>query len=82
MLEKQIVIDQVEITRDGHIQVRKADLIIEDGKEIAKTYHRHVLSPGDDLKDQDPKVSSVANVIWTKEVIKAYKDKQKKEKLV
>ena len=52
-LEKLSVIDQIEITRNGNIQVRRANLIIEDGEEIAKTYHRHVLSPGDDLTGQD-----------------------------
>jgi hypothetical protein len=31
MLEKKSVIDKIEITRDGHVQVRKANLIIEDG---------------------------------------------------
>ncbi|GAG96712.1 unnamed protein product, partial [marine sediment metagenome] len=49
MLEKITVIDQIEVTRDGTIQVRRADLIIEDGVEIAKTYHRHVLNPGDEF---------------------------------
>ena len=75
MLEKQTVIDQIEITRDGHIQVRKANLIIEDDKEIAKTYHRHVLSPGDNLTNEDDKVKNIANVVWTQEVIDTYKAK-------
>lgn len=73
MLKKESVIDQIEITRCGNIQVRRADLIIEDGKEIAKTYHRHILSPGDDLTGQDERVAAVARAVWTPEVIKEYK---------
>ncbi len=75
-LEKQTVIDQVEITRDGHVQVRKADLILEDGKEIAKNYHRHVLSPGDDTATEDKLVRDVAALVWTPEVITAYEARQ------
>lgn len=72
MLEKILVIDQIEILRDGTLQVREADLIMEDGEEIAKTYHRHVLTPGDDLNGEDERVVAVAGVIWTAEVIEAY----------
>jgi len=76
MLEKKNVVDQIEITRDGHIQVRRASLILEDGVEIAKSYHRHVLAPGDDASAEDSKVTSIAEVVWTPEVVKAYEDDQ------
>jgi len=73
MLEKQVVIDQIEVTESGHVQVRQATKILEDGKEISKTYHRHVLSPGDPLEGQDEKVRRIAKAVWTSEVIEAYK---------
>ncbi len=72
-LEKIVVIDQVEVTESNHIQVRQATKIMEDDKEIGKTYHRHILSPGDNLEGQDPKVVAIAEVVWTSEVIAAYK---------
>lgn len=75
MLEKLSVIDQIDVMRDGSLHVRRADLIMEDEVEIAKTYHRNVLNPGDDLSEQDERVSVVANVVWTPEVIKEYKDR-------
>ena len=78
MLEKQSVIDQIGITRHGNVQVRRANLIIEDGEEIAKTYHRHVLCPGDDLTGQDKRVADVANAVWTSEVIAAYNASKEK----
>lgn len=72
-LEKLVVIDQIEVTATGHVQVRRATKIMEGGKEISKTYHRHVLSPGDSLEGQDEKVQRIAKAVWTPEVVAAYK---------
>jgi hypothetical protein len=71
LIEKQIV-DLVELVQSNHIQVRTANIIEKDGTEIARTFHRHVLAPGDDLTNQDPKVQAIANAVWTEEVIAAY----------
>ena len=73
MLEKKEVIDSMNVLEDGQIQVRRATKIMEDGKEISKTYHRWVLSPGQEIDDQEDKVKSVANAVWTKEAIDTYK---------
>ena len=74
MIEKRTVIDQIEITRDGHVQVRRADLYIEDGVEVAKKYHRHVLSPGDDTSSEADKVKAVSAAVWTDAIVKEFKD--------
>jgi hypothetical protein len=71
LIEKQIV-DLVELVQSNHIQVRTANIIEKDGTEIARTFHRHVLAPGDDVTNQDPKVQAIANAVWTEEVIAAY----------
>lgn len=71
-MEKIVSIDQIEIVASGHVQVRQATRIIEDGKEIAKTYHRHVLAPGDDLSKEDARVRAIATAAWTPEVVAAY----------
>lgn len=73
MLEKKVVIDKIEVLEDGQIQVRQATKITEDGKEISKAYHRHVLAPGESLTGQDAKVAAIAGVVWTPTVITAYK---------
>ena len=65
-------IDSIYVTEAGCIEVRRADKVFRDDEEIAKTYHRHVLVPGDDLGEQDPKVVAVATAVWTPEVIAAY----------
>jgi len=72
-LSKEIVIDQIEVLESNCIQVRQATKIMEDGKELSKSYHRHCLSPGDDLTNEDPKVAVIAEAVWTPEVIAAYK---------
>ena len=65
-------VDQIEVTENNSIQVRTATIIKKDGTEIAKTYHRHVVSPGDNVTNEDPRVQAIANAIWTEEVIAAY----------
>ena len=70
------IVDLVEIVENGTIQVRTATIIERDGTEIAKTYHRHVVSPGDDVSNEDAKVQAIANAIWTAEVIAAYQASQ------
>ena len=71
LIEKQIV-DLVELVQSNQIQVRTANIIEKDGTEIARTFHRHVLSPGDSIVNEDPKVQAIANAVWTEEVIAAY----------
>ena len=48
MLEKKTILDQIEITRDGTIQVRLALLVLEDGEEISSAWHRTSIHPGAD----------------------------------
>ena len=71
LTEKQII-DKVELTEINTIQVRTATIIEKDGTELTRTFHRHVVAPGDDVSAEDPKVQAIANAIWTPEVIAAY----------
>ena len=71
-LEEKSVVDKIEVLLLGQIQVRRRDQILKDGVEVAATYHRHVLSPGDDLSNEDPRVVAIAEATWTPEVIAAY----------
>lgn len=71
-IEEKSVVDLISVTLVGSIEVRRADLVLKDGEELAKTYHRHVLMPGDSLSEQDPRVVAVAQAVWTPEVIAAY----------
>jgi len=71
LIEKQIV-DLVELVESNHIQVRTANIIERDGVEVTRTFHRHTLSPGADVTNENPKVQAIANAVWTEEVIAAY----------
>lgn len=71
LIEKTII-DKVELVENNTIQVRTATVIERDGTEISRTFHRHVVCPGDDVSNEDPKVQAIANAVWTEEVIAAY----------
>jgi len=57
-------VDQIEVTENNDIQVRTATIILKDDVEITRTFHRHVLSQGDDITNEDSKVIAIANAIW------------------
>ena len=66
------VIDQITVTENGIVLYREATRILKDGDEIAKTYHRSSLTPGQDLTGQPANVAAICNVAWTPAVITAY----------
>ncbi len=71
-LTKEVVVDRIEVLEMGQVQVRTATRVLEDGTVLSSSFHRHVLSPGDDLTDQDPKVVAIASAVHTPEVVSAY----------
>jgi hypothetical protein len=75
-ITKQTVVDQITVTENGIILYREATRIIEDGKELTKTYHRSSLTPGQDLTGQPANVQAIAQAAWTPEVIAAYEAAQ------
>jgi hypothetical protein len=81
MIEKVTVVDQITVTENGTILYREATKIIEDGKELTKTYHRTSLTPGQDLAGQPANVVAIAETVWTPEVIAAYQAAQEANKL-
>jgi hypothetical protein len=73
-ITKQTVVDQITVTEYGIILYREATKIIEDGKELTKTYHRTSLTPGQDLTGQPAQVTAIANTVWTDEVVTKYQE--------
>lgn len=71
-ITKQTVVDQITVTENGIVLYREATRIMEDGKELTKTYHRSSLQPGQDLTGQPTNVVAICNTVWTPEVIAAY----------
>jgi hypothetical protein len=65
-------IDQIEIVADWNIQVRQATVITKDGVQVARTFHRWVLTPDMDISGQEQKVQDICNAAWTDDVKAAY----------
>jgi hypothetical protein len=81
MIEKQTSVDQITIQENGIILYREATRIIEDGKELTKTYHRTSLTPGQDLTGIPDKVKSICDTAWTSDVIAAYQAQQEANRI-
>jgi len=71
-LTKITNIDQITVTENGTILYREATRIMEDGKELSKTYNRSTLIPDQNLTGIPANVVAHCNVAWTAEVIAAY----------
>jgi len=54
------------------LQCRRADIVLKDGKEVGRTYHRHVKVPGSDMTGECAEMQAVANALWTDEVVADY----------
>lgn len=54
------------------IQCREATIVEKDGVEVGRSYHRHVVSPGDDISGECDEVKKVAAALWTPAVVAAY----------
>ena len=64
-----------------NVQVRKSTIVKDDGVELSRSYHRHVLNcrtkSGDtwgdtDISGEDASVQAVCNAVWTNDVKSAY----------
>jgi hypothetical protein len=75
-LEKVIIVDRIEVIENGCVQVRVCTRIMEDGKQISGTFHRHVVSPGDDYSAEDARVQAICAATHTAEVVAAYQAAQ------
>ena len=73
-LSESIEYDKIEVVgQHKHVQVRKATVIKKDGKELTRSFHRHVLHPDSDITNEPTEVQTICNVVWTQEVKDAWK---------
>jgi hypothetical protein len=72
-LTKTQKVDKIEIVGDYKmVQVRTATVIEEDGVELSRSYHRHVVSPLDDTSGETAEVVAICASVHTDEVVAAY----------
>jgi len=73
MITKEITFDH-QILEDGQIQVREITRLMEDGKELSKTFHRHVVAPGDSGDNEDERTVQIMATLHEPESINTYKN--------
>ena len=65
--------DKIEIVGEfKHVQVRTARVIYDDGKEISRSFSRHVVAPDADITGETPEVQAICAAVHTDEVKAAY----------
>jgi len=83
-LTKEIIEDKIEVVGDlRHVQIRKATVVKEDGKELSRSFMRRVLEAGKldgsdnfvdtDTSSESAEVKAITSGVWTQ----AVKDKVK-----
>ena len=85
-ITKELIAEKIEIVGGWNIQVATDTVIKEDGTEISRSRHRHVLQPytsskdGDtwthtdtDISSETTEVQAIANAVWTDTVKANYK---------
>jgi len=85
-ITKTIEIAKIEVVGEYKaVQVATDTVITEDGTELSRGRHRHVVHPGTlndsdalvdtDITGESAEVQAVANAVWTDAVKDAWKDK-------
>ena len=79
-LTKEITQDKIEIVGvNKHIQIRTKTAVLEDGVELSRSFHRHVVSCVSSVKNDDDtwthtdtdvsaesaEVQAIATAVWT-----------------
>ena len=87
-LTKEVKIDKLEIVGDYKaIQCREATIVKEDGVELSRSFHRHVLHPSScvenddgafthtdtDISGEPSETQAVCNAVWIDAVKAAWK---------
>ena len=72
-LSKNAYIDKYEIIGPyKHVQCRQATVISEDGVELSRSFHRCVISPGDDVSGESAETQAIVAAVHTQEIKDAY----------
>ena len=82
-ITKEVKCDKIEVVGDYKaVQCRTATIIKEDGVELSRSFHRHVLEPDSDISGEPQETQDICNAVWT-DAVKAdwaaYKAEQNPE---
>jgi len=72
-ITKETQIGKIEVVgKYKSVQVRTDIVVMEDGEELSRKYHRHALMPDADITNEHADVQAVCNAVWTQEVRDAW----------
>ena len=82
-ITKETQIGKIEVVgKYKSVQVRTDTVVMEDGEELSRKYHRHVLHPGTldsndnlvatDISGEATEIQAVCNAVWTQDVKNSY----------
>ena len=72
-LTKETQIGKIEVVgKYKSVQVRTDIVVMEDGEELSRKYHRHALNPDADISNEHSEVQAVCNAVWTDQVKSDY----------
>ena len=72
-LTKKVIIDKYEVVGPfKHVQCRQATVISDDGVELSRSFHRCVISPGDDVSGESAETQALVAAVHTQEIKDAY----------
>ena len=72
-ITKETQIGKIEVVgKYKSVQVRTDTVVMEDGEELSRKYHRHSLAPDSNISAENAEVQAVCNAVWTQDVKDAY----------
>ena len=72
-ITKETQIGKIEVVgKYKSVQVRTDTVVMEDGTELSRSYHRHVLHPNVNISAENSEVQAVCNAVWTDQVKSDY----------
>ena len=72
-LTKETQIGKIEVVgKYKSVQVRTDTVVMEDGEELSRKYHRHALYPDAVITGEHTEVQAVCNAVWTQAIKDAY----------
>ena len=72
-ITKETNVVKIEVVGEHKaVQIATDTVIKEDGVELSRSRHRHVVHPDQDITGEDAEVQAVCNAVWTSDVKTAY----------
>jgi hypothetical protein len=72
-ITKETQIGKIEVVgKYKSVHVRTDTVVMEDGEELSRKYHRHVLHSDADISAEHSEVQAVCNAVWTQDIKDAW----------